>query len=944
MDSRSIYGSNRETVGDLRTNWLDLAFGVDTPPVFGWQMESKRRGAFQKAYRINVVKDVNGKETVWDSGRVESPLSAAIPYEGAPLLPATRYWWRVEVETDQGEILASAATRFETGLLTEEGWDGSSWIMADPEGPGAESHPAMALRTALVNRKAIRTARWFVTGLGVFEAYVNSHRVSNLGIHGRFSLHDELKPGFTDARKTRQYFSYDITHLLEKDAGETNYLAAVVTSGWWSDQITGEIGKRNAFRGQLVVTYDDGTEERLGTGTSWDAAFAGSVVKAEIHYGEDHDARDDMGWLSGGPLDARWGKAVVNDEFHGRIVPLQGPPVRVRDDLELRPSSIRILDAKDFADATEERFGTARILREYHDGENVRLLPGELLLVDFAQNCVGWERLRVMGDEGTELLIRHAEMLNDGKGAKSRGNDGPEGTPYYRNLRNARASSRYILSGTGEEDFHPLFSFYGYRYLAIATNAPVEFGVIRAQVVNSIPKGDDTGSLTTSNSLLNRLIRNCRWGHYGNYLSVPTDCPQRDERLGWTADTQVFTPAAAYDGLSYGFLSKFMRDMRDAQGPEGGFPGVAPFAQYGNEQNCVGWADAAILVPYHMWRFYGDTTILRENYEAMGRHMELLERGDGPVPHWGDWLAYERNDDDLQLYICACYYVWDARLMAEMAEALGDEKGTARYRALDAKATDFFRRTYLNEDGTIQEAYLCQTACLFALYLDLNGNIAAAEATRRALLENIHAHGDKLQTGFLGTAILMDTLAKTGDIDVAYTLLLQRGEPSWLYPVDNGATTMWERWNSYTKEKGFGDAGMNSFNHYAYGAVLAWMFSTMAGIRQDPEEAGFRRFLLAPRPDSRIREVRGGYRTPYGLVKSSWSYGRNGSWDYTATIPANSSATLLLPCPDLDRLTINGEAVSEVTVSHDSLVFRGVENGFARFDAVAGSFVAHIDP
>ena len=942
MSPRFYSESSRDAVVKLQVNWLDIAFGVDEPPVFGWQLQSQRRGALQKSYRIQVVKDIGRKEPVWDSGRISSPLSSTIPYEGEPLLPATRYWWRVEVETDTGEILSSPANRFETGLLTSDGWNGSAWIMADPCLAGSKDHPTMALRKLVTNKKPLRSAKWFVTGLGVFEAYVNSHRVSNLGIHGRASLHDELKPGFTDCRKMRQYFSYDITHLVERDAGDENFLAAVVTSGWWSDQISGRTGKRNAFRAQLVLTYEDGTEERLGTDTTWDAAFAGSVVKASIHYGEDYDARLSMDWLTDKTLGENWGKAVVNDEFQGRIDSLKGPPVRVRDDLALRPSAIRILDATTFDDVDEEHFGTARTLREYADGETVSLQPGEMLLVDFAQNGVGWEYLYFSGPEGAELLIRHAEMLNDGNGAKKRGNDGPGGTPYFRTLRAARASNRYILAGYGEETYRPSFAFYGYRYLAITATAPVEFHEIRAQIVSSVPKDSETGSLTTSNPLVNQLVRNCRWSHYGNYLSVPTDCPQRDENLGWTAGTQVFAPAAIYDSHSYGFLAKFMRDMRDAQAPEGGFPGVTPFAQYGNEQNCVGWADAGILVPYHLWKAYGDIRVLRDSYESMCKYIDSLEATNGPVPLWGDWLAYERNDEDLQRYLCAAYYVWDARMMAEIASVLGKRTGLSRFEALEQKATTRFRRNFLDKDGTIKKAYLCQTACLFALYLDLNGNAKATEATRQTLLANIRAHGDKLQTGFLGTAILMDTLTKTGDVDVAYTLLLQQEEPSWLYSVVNGATTMWERWDSYTRERGFGDPAMNSFNHYIYGAVLAWMYSTMIGIRYDPTYPGYRHFILNPRPDKRIQEARGSYRTSYGLVKSAWSYGPNESWDYFATIPANTTAQLLIPCDDLSRLSVDGKPAAEVTPESDSLVLRGIENGVARFDATPGSFTVHL--
>lgn len=925
----------------LQTNWLDVTFGVEAPPVFGWRLEDSKIGAAQRSYRIVVAKNNSMKNPVWDSGVVKSPLSAAIQYEGKPLESATRYWWSVEVVNQDGKTIKSDTTWFDTGLIDKTLWNGSEWIMAKPLPDGEENkHPAMALRKIVKNKKAIRSAKWFVSGLGVFEAYINGERVSNLGINGE-TLLDELKPGFTDARKLRQYFTYDVTHLVNTAAGAKNILAAVVTKGWWSDQITGKIGKREAFRGQMLVTYTDGSKDFIGTDKTWSAAFDGAVVTAEIHYGEDYDARIDQSWLTGGKLGEGWGKAVINDEFKGRIEALQGPSVRLRDDLELKPAEISVIAAKKFDAVTDDCYGKAITLRTYTDGEAITLKPGEILLVDFAQNNVGRERIVLKGFEGTKIEVRHSEFLNDHEGQHDRGNDGPGGTPYYKNLRAARAAMHYTVAGKETETLRSLFSFYGYRYIAVTTTKKIEIESIASEVINSVPFGADTGYLETTNPLVNRLIKNCRWGHYSNYLSVPTDCPQRNERLGWTADTQVFSGAAAYDGVSYGFLQKFMRDMRDGQGPEGGFPGVAPYAQYGNNRVKVGWGDAAIIVPYKMWKAYGDTTIIRENYEGMFRYMILLEQINGPVPCWGDWLAYERNDGDIQRYLGCAYYVWDAMLMSEMAAAIGDEEGVARFKDMEKWGRAVFRDDYLNKDGTIKERYRCQTAYLFAIMLNLNTSEEGRKAAISDLLENIRNHGDRLQTGFLGTAIIMNTLSGIGATDVAYKLLLQENEPSWLYSVLQGATTMWERWNSYTKEKGFGNASMNSFNHYAYGAVLEWMFGTMAGIRYDSAAPGYRHFILAPEPDPSIEGVKSSYRTPYGTVKSEWRY--NGkAWHLEAAVPANTTAAIAIPVPKGKRVLVNGKKPETLAYSTDGLVFRGKENGKYHFDAVACSFTISV--
>ncbi len=878
------------------------------------------------------------------------------------------------MQDGKGRLVASEPAFFDTGLIDKSLWKGALWIMAaDGDKMAAEKHSAMALRKVVKNAKAIRSAKWFVSGLGVFEAFINGRRVSNLDAGGK-ELFDELKPGFTDVRKMRQYFTYDVTHLMDTAAGAKNVLAAVVTSGWWSDQITGKRGKQNAFMGQMLITYADGSKGVVSTDKTWSAALDGSVTKAEIFYGQDSDFRISDDWMRGAKLGEKWGRAVVNTEFTGRIDPLVGPPVRYRDDLDLAPATITVLDAKCFEGAAEDRYGKAVVLRRYERGDEVELNPGEVLVADMAQNAAGRERVTVCGRSGTAVTIRHCEMLNDNEGLKSRGNDNAEGMPYYENLRKARATSQYILSGAGDELCRPLYSFYGFRYITITTTKAIVVKDIATEVINSIPYGTDAAELVTSNELVNRLIKNCRWGHYSNYLSVPTDCPQRDERLGWTADTQVFAPAASYDATAYGFLTKFMRDMRDAQGGGNGFPGVAPHGQYGNTQLGVGWSDAAVIVPYVMWKFYGDTTIIEDNIEALVKYCETLIDMRGPAPHWGDWLAYERNDIPFQVLLCSAYFVWDTQMLAEMSEALketiikrcgGDEKKlvayegklkhpegwdlTAHFKCINQIARDLFQSSYLYKEGnkegklpgTLNDFFQCQTACLYTLMLNLNPTEESRKATIKALVDNIESHGTRLQTGFLGTTILLDTLTACGEVELAYKLLLQDKEPSWLYSVLQGATTIWERWNSYTKEAGFGSSGMNSFNHYAYGAVLAWMMNTMAGIRYDSEKPGFHHFILSPIPNQLIEKVDGAYRTPYGKVKSAWSYSGK-SWSYEATIPANSTALVKLVCPKGKRLTVNGKAPKALSLAEDGIAFRGKEGEGYIFDAVATHFTASV--
>lgn len=905
-------GGGAETVR-LRTNGEDGPEDVDAAAVFSWQMASKRRGAAQRAYRVRVFPAGGAGRPVWDSGVVEDGRSTGIAYGGAPLRSAARYEWEVRVRDESGRWLDARRAAFSTGLLRAGDWKGSEWIA--PAGKKGAVDTA-AFRRVFKNEKAVASARWFVTGLGVFEAYVNGRPVARKLPGGR-EERDVLKPGFTAVPKCRLAFSYDVTGMMETGAGRENVFSALVTQGWWRDQITGKRGKGSAFRGILLVRYADGTEARLGTDTGWSAAFAGPVAEASIFGGETFDARTGTEWMRGGRPGPEWAPAEVSTEFSGEIRPPKGSRVRLREDLELSPKSIYVFKGADKAD--DKHFGTVRILRRYRDGDEMPLNPGETLVADLGQNAAGRPCITFDGTPGTQVTVRHAEMLNDGNGAKNRRNDGPEGSPYLRNLRRAFAGIRYTLAGKGRETYHPDFSFFGYRYLSLTTTAAVTVHKIRGQILTSIPREGETGTIKTSNPLVNRLISNILWSQRSNYLSIPTDCPQRDERLGWTADTQVFAKTAAYNAEVYGFLRKWMDDMRDSQHEDGAFPSVAPVAQYGNEGAVTGWADAGIIVPHTMYAMYGDKTILSENYDAMRRYMALVDKHRGPCrQNYGDWLAYERNDMDIKMYLAACFYVWDARMMGQIARVLGKDADAAEYAAMEKKARDFFTRTYLNPDGTIAEKYRCQTASVYALHLGLAPNPAAAAAARKDLLDNIARHGGKLQTGFLGTALLMDTLTRCGAADTAYTLLLQRGNPSWLYSVDQGATTVWERWNSYTIETGFGNPWMNSFNHYAYGAVEAWMYGTMAGIREDFDHPGFKRIRLEPVPDKRIGSVSASFRSPYGPVSAAWEYRDGGkAWSYRAEIPANTEASLVLPAGRI--LKVNGRPAEALTLERDGI-------------------------
>jgi alpha-L-rhamnosidase len=802
-------------------------------------------------------------------------------------------------------------------------WRDSIWISAtdsavrpeslDPcrDKPEAEDGTAIFVK-AFANTKPVVKAWWTVAGLGVFRIFANGAEVG---------AEDFLKPGFTHYARTKHSFCYDVTNLLKTGSGEENELFAEVSSGWWRDKIIRFRGRRSAFRAVLVLRHPDDTETRICTDTSWLASgAAGPVLHASIFEGEDYDARlatrgarmKKDGWMD----DAV--PAVENIEFHGDIIPMEGPPIRIRHDLALSPVEAYVWRGVEGADG--EHFGWVVKLREGFE----RLTTGETLILDFGQNCAAVPEFTFSAARGVTLTARPAEMLNDGYGDKARHCDGPGGSAHFAEYRGIRTRARYIFAGEAEETYRPSFTFYGGRYLSVTVEGgSVEIKSVRWLPVSSIPADSETASLETGDPALNRFISNILWGMRSNYISIPTDCPQRGERLGWTADTQVFTKAACYNSsATYPFLRKWMHDMRDSQRPDGGFPGVAPDGLIGANEHQFGWADAGVIVPYTLWRHFGDNSIVRENWDAMSRYVALVEKMKFESPQalehqWADWLSLEKletssgrayvggvknvppvKEDALTLwrYLGACHWLQDAGMMAEMAKATGRAAEVEAYHAMAARALAHIRANFVDRsDGMLIPLFRdMQTPALFALRLGILKE-GPARATRDLLLDNIREHGNCLQTGFLGTAIILDTLVDKCDApDVAYSLLLQHSFPSWLYSVDQGATTVWESWDAYTVADGF-SPGDRSFNHYAYGAIFAWMMSHMAGIREDPAALGWHHFILAPLPDRRVGHVAARYRSPCGEIESAWEYDTDSSWHWRFAVPEGTTATVILP-------------------------------------------------
>ena len=828
--------------------------------------------------------------------------------------------------------LAGCSGSSENGKLTEAlentSWDVSEWISVvdAPVVTGAVVDGTRAADGAnwfvstLKNEKKVVSAKWMTSGLGVYELHVNGVTVGN----------EILKPGFTHYEKTKRSFTYDITDMLDTKEGAENVLSAQVTPGWWADKIItpgghdGMIGRKCAFRGVLEVIYSDGTRKLYGTDTTnWKAGIAGPVKHAAIFDGEDYDARE----LPGYDTPEKLSTPEVNDEFKGEILPTCGAEIYLREDLTLTPVKTYTWDTVEGANADE--YGKVVVKKEYKAGEKIVLEPGENLVVDFGQNCAAVPSFVFNAEEGTTLTCVVSELLNDGNGAKNRGMDGPEGSVHRLNLRIPDTGMRMTYTFASSDkpvEYHPTCTFFGYRLISVTTTAKVTINNIKSIPVTSISKEMETGTITTGNDLVNKLISNTVWGQRSNYLSVPTDCPQRNERLGWTADTQEFSETGTYFANTRDFFHKWMRDMRDTQSPTGAFPGVAPQAQYGampGDMMRLGWSDAGVIVPWVVWKQFDDEDIVAENWAAMEKLMNHINEtkydhhalaAENSDFQWGDWLSYEplescsgtirmvdENGNHVNRpetyvywsYLGASYWAINAGMMRDMARATG--RDAAKYERMEAEARQYLRDTFLNEDGTFKTELLntMQTPALFALKNRLVDG-QAKDAMVARLRQNFKEHDNCLQTGFLGTSILMPTLTENGMADIAYELLFQRKNPSWLYSVDNGATTIWERWNSYMIDKGMGPQGMNSFNHYAYGAVCEWIWETAAGISADPSEPGFKHIIMKPVPDERLGFVKAEYMSHAGLIKSEWKY-EGDKWIWNFTIPKGATATVTLP-------------------------------------------------
>lgn len=897
-------------VSRLRCEYLVAPLGLDECVLrLSWLIECDRRGARQIAYRLRVAstpeKLVTDDSDFWDSGRVESNQTTHVIYSGRKLRSRDVCHWSVEVWDEAGNSARSEPSLWTMGLLAKSDWS-AKWIAADPEiikrdkeaiAPTLTEPGTPALFRKEFNLPApVKRATLYTSARGLVEMSINGQRVGE----------DIFVPEWTDYDKRIHYRTYDVTKLIHHDG---NVIGAMLGDGWWSGYVGWQETRarygslENSFLAQLEIESTDGSRMIVVTDDSW-KCDTGPILSSDFMMGEIYDARRERkGWNAKNFAGKDWLQAR---EVAAPLVPLvaqRSEPVRVVE--KLVPVSVN------------------------------EIRPG-VFIFDLGQNIAGWVRLQVNAPHGTKITIRHGERLS------------PDGTLYTENLRRAKATDVYICKGSGVEVFEPHFTFHGFQYVEL-TGLPYKPGkeTVTGCVVRSATP--PAGHFECSHPGVNRLWLNGLWSQKDNFLTVPTDCPQRDERLGWMGDAQVFSRTASYNMDVAGFFTKWMIDVEDAQTAEGIFPDTAPrlregenFIGLGNLGGSAGWADAGVIIPYTIWRVYGDRRILERHYQAMVKWVDWIQkhnpnglRVNQLANNYGDWLCIPSDTSfgthsPMKNLLATAYWANDCTMLSRIARELGHETDAQRFQKIFEHVRAAFQKEWVKPDGRITTD--TQTGYLLALAFDLLPENLREPAVNH-LVENIKSLDWHLSTGFIGISHLNPQLTLAGRADVAYRLLLREDYPSWLYPVKHGATTIWERWNGWTEQDGFFIPHMNSFNHYSLGSVGEWLFRHVAGIELDPQIPGFQKFVLRPFIQNGLNFARASYHTMHGEIVSNWTC-NDKFVNWTVRIPANTAARVFIPSKQQTTVKENGIAIDKANGIH----IIGRDGEFLVCDIVSGNY------
>ncbi|HVB03287.1 MAG TPA: family 78 glycoside hydrolase catalytic domain [Chitinophagaceae bacterium] len=863
--------------------------GLDAwQPRLTWKLSTANRDVLQTAYEIRVGTRYKGNEVKglsWSSGKIFSDSSVQVCYKGIPLESGIRYYWQVRVWDNQGNQSSWSKPDFwQMGLLHLSDWT-AKWI--EPGFVESYPRPCPLLRREFTLDRKIRSATLYITAHGLYEAKINGRRVGDA----------YLTPGWTSYHHRLQYQVYDVGAMLHPGS---NAIGVTLGNGWYRGTIgfsghKNVYGKHAALLLQLNIMYTDGSSEQVVSDSHWKSS-TGKIRSAAIYNGETIDARmDPAGWTHTGYNDASWSQVKQVDFPMDNLIATRSEPV-----------------------TKHETFSPLRIF----------MTPKGEQVLDFGQNLVGWVVMKVRGKAGDTVTIGHAEVLDKA------------GNFYTANLRSAKALDTYILNGKGEEIFEPHFTFHGFRYVRV-TGYPGKILPEDFKAVALYTDMPSTGQFTTSNPLVNQLQHNIRWSQRGNFLDIPTDCPQRDERLGWTGDAQVFSRTASFNRNVNAFFAKWMQDVAADQAPSGAVPFVIPNI-LGSPSCSAGWADVATIVPWNMYLAYGDTRMLGQQYPSMKAWVEYI-RHQAHHDLWntgfdfGDWLFYRPADDNdgrsavTDKYLIAqCFYAHSTQLLINAARVLGKQPDVDFYTALLQRIKSAFAREYMTPDGRLVSG--TQTAYVLALEFGMLPDSMRNQAARR-LVDNIKSYNDHLTTGFLGTPYLCHVLTRFGYNGIACSLLLQQTYPSWLYEVKMGATTIWERWDGIKPDSTFETPSMNSFNHYAYGAIGDWMYRKLAGLDTYPDGPGYHHIRIMPHPDHAFHRVSASLETYYGRAGSAWTLD-SGILRMDDTIPPNTTADIFVPAASAASITESGTQVAD---AKDIQVI-GMKQGYVELKTGSGQY------
>lgn len=839
-------------VENLVCEYLTNPIGIDiASPRLSWKLVSEDYSVSQAAYEIKAALSVSelksGKNLVWKSGKVESAQSVHVPYQGRPLASHQRVYWKVRVWDQNGRVSRwSNHAYWETGLLQAPDWK-ANWItMAEPKADS--SLPSQYYRKEFSVAKSIKSARAYVSSLGLYQLHINGKKV---GEH-------LFTPGFTSYKKRIQYQVYDVTTMLS----DQNAIGAIVGDGWYRGYLGWKGGRsyygdQLSLIAQLHIEYKDGTAQVINTDEDWKVSY-GPILKSDIYNGEQYDARLEMpGWDQPGFDESSWKSAVKLDHSKEILVATNGLPVKAIE--EIKPI------------------------------EKIITPKGEVVF-DLGQNIVGWARLKVSGKPGDQVTLKFAEVLDK------------EGNFFTKNLRAADATDIYTLKGGKEEVFEPHFTFHGFRYILVEgyPGTPALDDITGVVIHSDMAP---TGNFSCSDSLINQLQSNIRWSQRDNFLDIPTDCPQRDERVGWTGDAQVFSMTATFNFGVAPFYTKWLKDLALDQQPDGEVPNVIPDMWDNHLGGTTAWGDAAVIVPWTIYQAYGDVGILEEQYASMKAWVDYMNNKSGDdflwnqkrKHHWGDWLSFHSTnpgysgaytEKDL---IATAYFNYSATILSKAAAVIGKKKDAEYYKQLADNVKKAFTKEYITPNGRMVSH--TQTAYALGLSFDLIPDDLREESARY-FAEDVESF-KHLTTGFVGTPLLCKTLSDIDRDDLAFMLLNRKEYPGWLYPVTQGATTIWERWDAQRPDGTIID-GMNSFNHYAYGAIGEWLYSHVAGLQIDENAPGYKHILFGPHPGGGLTSAKVEFESIYGKIVSSWRI-ENGKINYEIVLPPNTSGSVDLP-------------------------------------------------